>query len=362
MNEAELIASIRAAKERLGGRLAIAAHHYQRPEIVALADFVGDSYKLAVEGARSEARYIAFCGVRFMAESAAVLARPGQLILSPDLAAGCPMADMVDAQAAEKALAMLDGILSARAGAGVVAPVTYMNSYADMKALTGRRSGSICTSSNAALIVKRYLDEGRPVFFSPDFNLGANTARQLGLDLSRVFKVRRDGSLTGPLEGSGDPARALMFIWDGHCAVHTRFKAADIAAARASMPGVTVVVHPECDPELVALADVSGSTEAILKAIAGAPAGSSIAVGTEANFVLRMAADYPDRVVKPLRTSFCANMARIDLEALARVLASIEAHERGEGPLLFPLSVDEGLKRDAAASLERMIAIVEGRP
>lgn len=340
--------AIRAVRARLGSRVSVAAHHYQRPEVVSVADFVGDSYRLAVEASASDADYIVFCGVRFMAESAAILARPGQTVLIPDLAAGCPMADMIDARLATALLSRLDALTGK-----TVAPVTYMNSYADMKAVTGARGGSVCTSSNAAAVLSRFLDRGEPAFFSPDYNLGINTARALGLADDSVFKVRLDGTL----EGSGDPARARLFVWDGSCHVHKRFTAEDVRRARAGGAGVTVMVHPECDEAVVEAADLSGSTEAIYKAVAAAPAGSSWAIGTEASFVHRLADSLPDRSVRPLRESYCLNMARIDAAALLASLRSVEARlSGGSGPLLYPVAVDESARPDAAKALAAMIA------
>ena len=346
------VAGIRRVRVRLGPAVAIAAHHYQRPEIVALADFTGDSYRLAVEAAASRARYIVFCGVRFMAESAAILARPGQEVLIPDPGAGCPMADMIDAAAAAAVLARLDTLTGSE-----VAPVTYMNSSADMKAVTGARGGSVCTSGNAAAVLSRFLDRGRSVFFSPDRNLGWNTARALGLDGSRVFTVRRDGSI----DGTGDPSRAALFLWDGHCHVHRRFTVADLEAARARVPGVTVMVHPECDGPVAAAADRTGSTEAILEAVRAGGPGSAWAVGTEAGFVHRLAAAMPDRTVLPLRESYCMNMARIDAAGLYATLRSVEDRlDGGTGPLYHPVTVGVSVREDAARALTAMIDTVAG--
>lgn len=351
------LAEIRALRAELGERVTVAAHHYQRPEVVSIADFTGDSYRLAVEASKSRADFILFCGVRFMAESAAVLARPGQIVLIPDNQAGCPMADMIDASAAEAILPVLDRLCGS-----AVRPITYMNSYADMKAVTGARDGSVCTSSNAAAIVSRYLESG-PVFFSPDRNLGINTARALGLDRDRVFKVRRDGKLVPEGKPGSDPSRGLMFLWDGHCHVHKRFLVADVESARASWPKARVIVHPECDEAVVAAADQSGSTEAIWKAVSGAQPGSIWVVGTEASFVHRLAASCQDRTVLPLRESYCYNMARIDTHNVLASLRSIKANLADpSAPLLQRISVDEAVRADAAKALTRMIDIVGGRP
>ncbi|HOX91663.1 MAG TPA: quinolinate synthase NadA [Spirochaetales bacterium] len=352
-NERAQIQSLRA---ELGSRITIAAHHYQKAEIVSIADFTGDSYRLAVEASKSQADYIVFCGVRFMAESAAVLARPGQIVLIPDNQAGCPMADMIDANTASRFLQVLDGLCSSS-----VVPITYMNSYADMKALTGSRGGSVCTSSNAAKIVSRYLDTA-PVFFSPDRNLGINTARAMGIDRDRIFTVHKDGSIVPDGRPDSDPSKALLFLWDGYCHVHKRFLVSDIAAMRSAHPGARVIVHPECDEDVVAASDQSGSTEAIWKAVSGGQPGSVWVVGTEASFVHRLAASCPDRTVLPLRESYCYNMARIDTHNVLASLRSIQQHLTDPSvPLLQPIAVDESVRSDAAASLKRMIDIVGGK-
>lgn len=347
-----LAESIRALKADLGARLALPAHHYQRPEIVALADYVGDSYKLAVRASGSDAEYIVLCGVRFMAESAAILASPGQTVMIPDTDAGCPMADMISAVDARAALAALDGILAAPA-----VPVTYMNSYADMKALTGERGGAVCTSGNAVKVMRHFLDAGRPVFFSPDCNLGINCSRALGVAHDRIFRIGRNGSIKGP----GDPSRGLLFLWDGYCHVHTRFTPGDVAAARTRVPGITVIVHPECDCAVVEAADLSGSTEGIYEAVREGGPGSAWAIGTEANFVTRLASEFPDRGITPLRTSFCMNMAKTDLGTLEASISSITRHETGGSFLLHEIRVPPAERRDAAMSLRLMMDITEGR-
>ncbi|HPE35752.1 MAG TPA: quinolinate synthase [Spirochaetales bacterium] len=343
---------IKRLKESLGGRVSVPAHHYQRPDIVRHADLVGDSYRLAVAASRSEASYIILCGVRFMAESAAILARPDQRVLSPDLAAGCPMADMIDQAGASMALASLKA-----AGVANPAPVVYMNSNADVKALAGSLGGSVCTSSNASSVVKHYLDEGRPVFFAPDRNLAMNTARRLGLDSGAVFLVGKDGSI----RGQGDPSRGLLFAWDGYCHVHRHFTLDQVRAARQKHPGARLIVHPECDPELVELSDDSGSTEGMQNAIRDGGPGRAWIVGTESNFVLRLASEYPDRTVEPLALSYCPDMSLITRETLIRSLESIVAFESGSGPLVHELRIEGQLRDQAASALRAMVDIVEGR-
>lgn len=342
----------------MSGSILIAAHHYQRPEIVARADLLGDSYKLAVEASRTDARYIVLCGVRFMAESAAILAREGQTVLLPDRDAGCPMADMMDEATAERVLSAL------RAASGnPVVPVTYMNSWASLKALTGREGGSICTSSNAERIVSHFLAAGKPVFFMPDFNLGINTARTLGIPEAEIRKVRRDGSIV-PVDGT-EPAApndslsgVRMFLWDGFCHVHQAFTPDLVSSARREWPGVSVIVHPECPRETVALADASGSTEAMYRILRDAPDGTKWAVGTEGRFVDRMIAEFPAKEIRHLKISLCPNMNRIDLRNLDETIEAIRRHEKTGAPLPA-ITVAPEEKAQAALALNAMVRITE---
>ena len=243
------------------------------------------------------------------------------------------------------------------AGVANPAPVVYMNSNADVKALAGSLGGSVCTSSNASSVVKHYLDEGRPVFFAPDRNLAMNTARRLGLDSGAVFLVGKDGSI----RGQGDPSRGLLFAWDGFCHVHRRFTLDQVRAARQKHPGARLIVHPECDPELVELSDDSGSTEGMQNAIRDGGPGRAWIVGTESNFVLRLASEYPDRTVEPLALSYCPDMSLITRETLIRSLESIVAFESGSGPLVHELRIEGQLRDQAASALRAMVDIVEGR-
>jgi quinolinate synthase len=315
---------------------------------------VGDSYKLALEASRAVGKYIVLCGVRFMAESAAIVAREGQTVLIPDPAAGCPMADMIDRPAAEAAFERIASVCRLPP-----VPIAYMNSYANVKSFTGEKGGAVCTSGNAEMILKHYLDSGNAAFFLPDKNLGVNTAAALGIDERRVFTVRRDGSIEGTIPSVGDPAEGLLFLWDGFCHVHKRFTVADVAAAREKHPGIRVIVHPECDREVVAAADLSGSTELIYREIAASPAGSAWSVGTEGSFVARIASSFPDKLVLPLRVSVCMNMSRIRADNLKATLRSIRAHEETGAPLLFPIDVSIDHKRNAEIALTSMMRITE---
>ena len=304
------------------GKVAIAAHHYQRPEIVARAALTGDSYRLAVAASRSDAEYIVLCGVRFMAESAAILAREGQKVLIPDMNAGCPMADMIDRGIAENTLSVLAGFSTKP-----IIPVVYMNSHADLKALSGERGGSVCTSGNARKILAHYLDNGNSVFFAPDFNLGMNTARDLGIPTTDIRRVTRDGRIVRIDAQKSDTKESLervrLFLWDGFCHVHKAFTTDDVGEARKAFPGSRVIVHPECSPEVVALADEAGSTESMYNTLRDAEAGSSWIIGTEGRFVERMAATFSDKTIRPLRVSYCHNMNRIDEASLDKTLSDI---------------------------------------
>jgi quinolinate synthase len=350
-------------------KILIAAHHYQRPEIIARASLVGDSYALAVEAARSDADYIVLCGVRFMAESAAILARPNQRVVFPAPDAGCPMADMIDSDDAIAALKAIRALTGKDA-----APIVYMNSSAEIKAIAGSAGGAVCTSGNAEKILSEYLARGNPVFFAPDRNLGMNASRALGVNARDVSVIRRDGTVSEANDSMGesdrdpasgadrDPARASarVFLWDGFCHVHKAFTAKDVRAAREADPSAKIIVHPECESDVVALADLSGSTEAIRKALDAAPDGSSWTIGTEFRFVERMIATYPTKRVKFLRASVCQNMNKTDVADLDRALREIELHEKTGAPL-NAIRVSDATREAAALALERMVRITEKR-
>ena len=336
-------------KHRLGSRVVIPAHHYELDEVVELADFLGDSYKLAVDCSRTQAEYIVFGGVSFMAEGAALLAGPDQKVLIPDPKAGCPMAQMITAP---RAKAVHDH-LSACCDRQII-PIVYMNSHADMKAFCGAHDGTVCTSSNASKIVKRFLDEDKSVFFSPDFNLGINTANDLGIPRDEVVTVRRDGTLEG-----ADPSSARMFLWDGFCHVHKTFTLDDISRLRAKHPDIRIIVHPECEEAVVTASDYAGSTAMIYNTVRDAAPGTTWGIGTEYRFVARMAATFSDKTIIPLRESICHDMSRITLNKLTISLNSIEKFIKDEGPLIHPVTVSGELKKDARTALQRMIDIVE---
>ena len=333
-SDPDLVARALAAKQALGDRVFILGHHYQRDEVVQFADVTGDSFKLARDAAnRPDAEFIVFCGVHFMAESADILTSADQRVLLPDLAAGCSMADMATAEQVEQCWDVLQDL----GIADRVVPVSYMNSSADIKAFTGKHGGTICTSSNAERALAWAFEQGEQVLFLPDQHLGRNTAvRQLGLELD-------DCVLYNPYKPMGgltaDQLRnAKMILWRGHCSVHGRFTKECVDEVRERVPGVNVLVHPECRYEVVESADYVGSTEYIIKALAAAEPGTKWALGTELNLVRRLANAHPDKEIVFLDKSvcYCSTMNRIDLPHLVWALESLAG-----GQLVNQITVDE---------------------
>ncbi|NEC14219.1 quinolinate synthase NadA [Streptomyces sp. SID8014] len=356
-SDPDLVARARAAKEKLGDKVFVLGHHYQRDEVIQFADVTGDSFKLARDAAaRPEAEYIVFCGVHFMAESADILTSDEQKVVLPDLAAGCSMADMATAEQ----VAECWDVLSEAGVADQVVPVAYMNSSADIKAFTGRHGGTICTSSNAKRALEWAFDQGQDpattkILFLPDQHLGRNTAvRDLGMSLEDcvVYNPHKpNGGLTA--EQLRD---ARMILWRGHCSVHGRFSLESVEDVRARVPGVHVLVHPECRHEVVAAADLVGSTEYIIKTLEAAPRGSKWAIGTELNLVRRLAnrfaAEDKEIVFLDRTVCFCSTMNRIDLPHLVWTLESL-----AEGNLVNRIEVDEETEDFAKLALERMLAL-----
>jgi quinolinate synthase len=349
-SDPDLVERARAAKAKLGDRVFILGHHYQRDEVIQFADVTGDSFKLARDAAaRPEAEYIVFCGVHFMAESADILTTGAQQVILPDLAAGCSMADMATAEQVAECWDVL-----AEAGvADVTVPVSYMNSSADIKAFTGRHGGTICTSSNAKRALEWAFEQGQKVLFLPDQHLGRNTAvREMGISLEDCVLYnphKPNGGLTA--EQLRD---AKMILWRGHCSVHGRFSLESVEDVRARIPGVNVLVHPECRHEVVTAADYVGSTEYIIKALEAAPAGSAWALGTELNLVRRLAKAHPDKQIVFLDKTvcFCSTMNRIDLPHLVWALESL-----ADGKAVNRIQVDEETEHFAKLALERMLAL-----
>lgn len=349
-SDPQLVARARAAKEKLGEKVFVLGHHYQRDEVIQFADVTGDSFKLARDAAaRPEAEYIVFCGVHFMAESADILTSERQRVVLPDLAAGCSMADMATAEQ----VAECWDVLSEAGIAEQVVPVSYMNSSADIKAFTGRHGGTICTSSNAERALNWAFEQGEKVLFLPDQHLGRNTAvRDLGMSLE-------DCVLYNPHKPNGglsveELRAAKMILWRGHCSVHGRFSLDSVREVRERVPGVRVLVHPECKHEVVSAADEVGSTEYIIKALDAAPAGSKWALGTELNLVRRLAKAHPDKEIVFLDRTvcFCSTMNRIDLPHLVWTLESL-----AEGKLVNRIQVDAETEKYAKAALERMLLL-----
>ena len=345
-----LVERARAAKAALGDRVFVLGHHYQRNEVIEFADVTGDSFKLAKEAAaRPDAPWIVFCGVHFMAESADILTSDQQTVILPDLAAGCSMADMAAIHQVEDAW---DDLVEAGVAQDTI-PVTYMNSSAAIKAFTGRHGGTICTSSNAKTALSWALEQGSKVLFLPDQHLGRNTyVRDLGGSLEDcvVFDPHRPmGGLTIEQIQS-----ARMILWRGHCSVHGRFTVDAVETARREIPGVRVIVHPECRYEVVELADEVGSTEKIVKTIAAAPAGTKWVVGTELNLVKRLAEQFPDQQVSFLEKNvcYCSTMNRIDLPHLVWALESLV-----EGRVVNPIRVDDQVAHYARVALDQMLAL-----
>ena len=366
-SDPDLVARARAAKATLGDRVFVLGHHYQRDEVIEFADVTGDSFKLARDAAdRPEAEFIVFCGVHFMAESADILTGPDQRVILPDLAAGCSMADMATAeQVAECWDALTDAGI-----ADTVVPVAYMNSSADIKAFTGSHGGTICTSSNAKRALEWAFEtggaarsasnkggggrrEGTKVLFLPDQHLGRNTAvRELGIGLDEcvVYNPHKpNGGLTA--EQLRD---AKMILWRGHCSVHGRFSLDSVNEVRERVPGVSMLVHPECKHEVVEAADLVGSTEYIIKALDAAEPGSKWAIGTELNLVRRLAKAHPDKEVVFLDRTvcFCSTMNRIDLPHLVWALESLV-----EGRVPNVITVDPQTEKYAKAALDQMLAL-----
>jgi quinolinate synthase len=349
-SDPSLVERARAARAALGDRAFVLGHHYQRDEVIQFADVTGDSFKLARDAAaRPQAEYVVFCGVHFMAESADILTATEQQVVLPDLAAGCSMADMADHQQVVEAW----DVLSDAGVADATVPITYMNSSAAIKAFTGEHGGAVCTSSNAERALRWAFSRGEKVLFLPDQHLGRNTAvLQLGIALERcvVFNPhKRDGGLTRQ-----QLRDATMILWQGHCSVHGRFTADNVAEVRRRMPDVNVLVHPECRHDVVLAADYVGSTEFIIRTLDAAPAGSSWAVGTELNLVRRLANRHPDKQIVFLEKTvcYCSTMNRIDLPHLVHSLESL-----ARGQVVNRITVAPRIAEFARLALDRMLAL-----
>ncbi len=357
LSDAEMNTRIAAARAKLGNRLVILGHHYQRDEVIKFADYTGDSFRLASQIAnRPEADYIVFCGVHFMAESADVLCAPRQQVILPDLAAGCSMADMAAPDQLEtcwEELSAMGVTRGSRAHAAGVVPVTYINSAASIKAFVGERGGTVCTSSNAAATLKWALERGDKILFLPDQHLGRNTAYKIGIPLDEMV-VWDPNEIFGGVD-SDALEWARMILWKGHCSVHVRFSAAQIARVRRQHPGIRVIVHPEVPWDVVQAADDSGSTEYIIKMVKNSPAGSRWAVGTEVHLVNRLAQEVaPDRSVVSLDQfgCLCSTMFRVSPNHLLWIL-----EELVEGRVHNRIAVSDDQKYWTKVALDRMLSI-----
>jgi quinolinate synthase len=351
LDVSELTRRINAARAALDTRAIILGHHYQREDIIQFADVRGDSFKLAQWAAQQrQAEYIVFCGVHFMAESADILTAPEQQVILPNLAAGCSMADMAQPTDVYKAWDALQ-----RSGIGGIVPVTYVNSAAALKAFCGRNGGIVCTSSNAASVLRWAFERGKRVFFFPDQHLGRNTGVRLGIPEDEMVLWDYDW----PFDDLGGNrveqlSRSRIILWQGHCSVHARFTAEQIRNARAQYPDVRVVVHPECRLDVVQAADASGSTEFIARYVREAPAGSVIGVGTEINLVQRLAHEHPDKTVFCLDPIVCpcSTMYRVHPAYLCWVL-----EELSQGRVVNRVTVDPETARWAKVALDRMLQV-----
>jgi quinolinate synthase len=360
LSDAELAARIEGVRQRMGRRLVILGHHYQQDGVIAHADFQGDSYQLSRSAAeRDECEAIAFCGVHFMAETADILAnRPDKVaarggrrvtVVLPDLAAGCSMADMAAITQVEDAWADLGTVIDT----ADLTPVTYINSAASLKAFCGRHGGIVCTSSNARAVLEWAFARGRRVLFFPDQHLGRNTARTMGIGLDQMcvwnpHEPELGGNSTAALEAS------RVILWQGHCSVHAMFRTEHVDGLRKNIPGVKILVHPECSMEVVDKADLVGSTSYILRQVEQAPPGTKWAIGTELHLVKRLEAAHPEQEIHFLSpvVCMCATMYRIDLAHLCWSLEHLEA-----GDAVNVIRVDDETAKWAVVALERMLAV-----
>jgi quinolinate synthase len=351
LSDTELFTRIEAARRELGSRLVILGHHYQRDDVIVHADLTGDSYQLSKLAAeRADAEFIVFCGVHFMAESADILGQPHQKVILPDLGAGCSMADMATAEQVEDAweqmsdLGLMDDFK--------IAPITYMNSSAAIKAFCGKHEGVVCTSSNAVPLFDKYLKQYDKLMFFPDQHLGRNTGAKFGIGLDEMVVWDPFKDLGGNTEEQLRHAR--LILWKGHCSVHGRFKAWHVDQVRQETPGIKVLAHPECIYEVVQKADLNGSTSFIIKTLEAAESGTKWAVGTEVNLVNRLVQRFPDKHIQLLAPDLCmcATMYRIAPQNMAWSLESLIA-----GKVVNEIKVDDETAHWARVALDRMLAI-----
>jgi quinolinate synthase len=345
-------ARIAAAKAELGDDCIVLGHHYQRDEVVRFSDYQGDSYRLSQIASEARARYIIFCGVHFMAESADVLGRDGQVVILPDLNAGCSMADMAEITQVEDCWEQLQRLGVVTSDDKGVTPLTYMNSTAAIKAFCGERGGAVCTSSNAHASMTWGFKNNEKILFLPDQHLGRNTAYAMGIALEEMVvwdPYQLQGGLTAERL-----RKARVILWKGHCSVHQRFLPEHVDTVRAKHPGIQVIVHPECRWEVCQKADAQGSTDRLRKIVADAPAGSKFAIGTEIHLVNRLAAQHPDKTVITLDDSgcLCTTMYRISPQHLAWTLENLV-----QGQVVNQIKVKPEVKQWARVALDRMLQV-----
>ena len=346
--EEKILEKISARKKELGDQLLILGHHYQQEAVFRFADKTGDSLKLARSAAEAkDSRFIVFCGVHFMAESADILTSDEQIVMLPDMRAGCPMADMATIEEVSRAWDELTGVINSTS-----VPVTYVNSSAKIKAFVGKNGGSVCTSSNAERVLTWALSKGKRVFFFPDEHLGRNSAYALGIPQEEVVLWERGKPLGG--NSPEQLKKSRVILWNGYCTVHMQFSAGHVDMWRKKEPHAKIIVHPECKNEVVDKADLYGSTEGIINAISDSPAGSIWAVGTEINLVNRLSRQHPDKVIRSLSPfqCLCSTMYRIKPGYLLWVLDGLAA-----GRTENRITVDNTTAEQAKIALERMLAI-----
>ncbi|CAG9619479.1 quinolinate synthase NadA [Sutcliffiella rhizosphaerae] len=345
MTEEEMKKRVTEIKAKFGEELFIPGHHYQKDEVVEFADSTGDSLQLAQAAAYTTATYIVFCGVHFMAETADILTKKDQVVILPDMRAGCSMADMADIYQTERAWVKLLNLFG-----DTMLPLTYVNSTAAIKAFCGERGGATVTSSNAHKMVEWAFTKKERVLFLPDQHLGRNTAYDLGVPLEEMGVWN---PITDTLEYEGELDNVKVILWKGHCSVHEKFTIENIEHLRSTKPDMNIIVHPECTWEVVQMSDDSGSTKKIIETIENAPSGSKWAIGTEMNLVNRIIQQHPDKEIISLNPNMCPclTMNRIDLPHLLWALESIE-----NGDIINQISVEDYIAKQAIAALDKMLA------
>jgi quinolinate synthase len=349
--EAAAIERIKRVRPILDDDVVILGHHYQRDEVIQFADFQGDSYQLSREGAKVAAKYIVFEGVHFMAESAVILGREDQVVILPNMAAGCSMADMANLQQVSTAWAELEDVLMDDPSNHIM-PITYMNSAADLKAFVGERGGAVCTSSNARGVLDWAFAQCEKVFFFPDQHLGRNTGKAMGIPLEQMVTwnpFKPYGGLT-----DDEIRNARIILWRGHCSVHQQFRPEHVDLWRKHHPDVNIIVHPECMMEVVDKADYVGSTSYIIDKVNAAAPGTKWAVGTEMHMVNRLKQQQTDKMVELLSpfSCLCSTMYRISPLDLANTLENL-----AEGRIINQITVPQAIQHNAKLALDRMLAI-----